>query len=189
MASFLHDLSLTLFNFQACLHDCKFFKNKHPTCYVLTLVFREQIVKHVEKIVGLKTCFENNFRTQFFSLNTISEHKFQRSEHNFLFEHNFRTQFSLWTQFQNIIFSLNTIFFFWTQFQNTILHPSRLLHWYSNFFFWKIKIKFLFQKFTPSYFWSVVLELPWFEGMKQCGSGFHIGLHLISALAAFNQAS
>jgi hypothetical protein len=56
------------------------------------------------------------------------------------------------------------------------LHPSRLffLHCYSNFFFWKIKIKILISKNLHHHIWlESSLELPWFEGMKQCWSGTH----------------
>jgi hypothetical protein len=111
----------------------------------------EKFVKHVEQIVGLKTWFENNFRTQSFLFehtHTISKHNFLFEEIFSFFEHNFRTQF---------------------------LHPSRFfLHCYSNFFFWKIRIKILISKNLHHHIWlESSLELPWFEGMKQCWSGTH----------------
>ncbi len=100
----------------------------------------EKFVKHVEQTVGLKTCFENNFRTQIFSLNTIFPLNTLFSLKTiFFFEDNFWTQISLWTQFQNTIFSLKTIFFcednfttqvsLWTQFLSKLvlgIYPGKL---------------------------------------------------------------
>jgi hypothetical protein len=108
----------------------------------------------MEQTVGLKTCFENNLTTQIFSLNTISEHNF------FLFVHNSRTQFSLWTQ----------SFFFKTQFQNNFSFICQDFCIATAILSFEKENKILISKFTPSYLESS-LELPWFEGMKQCWSG------------------